>query len=362
MLKTIPKVTRLYVELTNNCNFGCDFCPSTISTRTSHNMEFHIFKKIIDEVAEEKITDKISLYLLGEPFLYPKIIDAVAYTKKKQLFVEITTNGALLNETLLKKLIAVDLDSLIISFITIDKEEHKYRNSKISYDDYYQKIIETIRMLKDSSKMTVLLRLMSTFTKKYFSVDKNIEIAVQKQKFRRNLSKFIVDVLDSVGEEQSKNKIEAIMKEVSLHQEQIIWLFDSVGVFVRPFVDWGNAFTSKKVYPCKIGYCGLAFTNMGILSDGDVVLCCGDFDGNTSLGNITESSLTAILNSRAAHEIQHGFNKCKVINSYCQKCLGATNPIISFVKGLITIYLFRIKSANKPKYLYLKSMGEEEKT
>jgi hypothetical protein len=72
-------------------------------------------------------------------------------------------------------------------------------------------------------------------------------------------------------------------------------LNESALAAVRPFFDWGNAFTSRKAIPAKYGYCGLAFRSLGILSDGRVVLCCGDCDGDTSLGNLAEYPLSDLL-------------------------------------------------------------------
>jgi len=62
-------------------------------------------------------------------------------------------------------------------------------------------------------------------------------------------------------------------------------------VHVVPLGDWGNAFTSRRVHPDRLGACGFALRKVGVLSNGEVTICCPDYDGHTSLGNLHISSL-----------------------------------------------------------------------
>ncbi|MFC1884079.1 radical SAM/SPASM domain-containing protein [Thermodesulfobacteriota bacterium] len=352
--KPMPRVERFYIELTNACNFGCDFCPSTVSKRKPQHMDFSLFKKIVDEISDEGITDKLAYYVLGEPLLYPKIFDAIEYGKKKKLKVEITTNGSLINKRAVEQFIDRRLDILVISGVTINKEEHKIRNSKIEFEDYYSNILSTVKTARRlSSKLRIELRLINTYTKKFFDVDRRFELGEDKKVFREDLFRFISDLLNVLEKEVPAMEIRKMLRKINMHREQILWLYDKTGVFIRPFVDWGNAFNNKRVHPCRVGYCGLAFTNMGVLSNGDSVICCGDYDGNTSLGSLTDSRITSLLNSERARSIAEGFSNYRVIHPYCRKCLGSSNRLMSVIKGISSIFLFKIGSAIKPRELYL---------
>jgi hypothetical protein len=88
---------------------------------------------------------------------------------------------------------------------------------------------------------------------------------------------------------------------------------------------------------------------MGVLYDGSVVICCGDYDGNISLGNVTTHSLISILNSPKAKLIEESFERYRVYHPYCQRCMGSTSRIKTLVKGLATIFLFKSKKFNPVK-------------
>ncbi len=166
---------------------------------------------------------------------------------------------------------------------------------------------------------------------------------------------FIEDILSSLDRNTSRKKIKNALSKINLHEEQIIWVYERIGVFLRPFVDWGNAFTENKIYPGSIGYCGLAFTNMGVLSNGEAVICCGDYDGKTAIGNLNDDSMVTLLLSEEVKDIIDGFKRFKLVHPHCRKCLGASNRIMALIKGLASVYLFKIKSVYKPRSIYLSS-------
>ena len=350
----IPKVDRFYIELTNACNFGCHFCPSTVSKRNPQNMDFSLFRKIVDEISNDGITNTVAFYLLGEPLLYPRIYDAIGYAKEKDLKVEITSNGSLLRDGSVEELVKRDLDILVISVVTINEKEHELRNSSISFRNYYQRVLDSIRTIRRlSAKLRIELRLLSTYTKRFFDVDREIAIGESKKRFKEDLSRFVTDLLEVLGKEVPDSKIRKLLRKINIHGEQILWLQEKTGIFIRPFVDWGNAFNSGVVHPCRVGYCGLAFTNMGVLSNGDSVICCGDYDGHTSLGSLRDNSITQLLGSEKAQNIAKAFRHFKILHPYCRRCLGSSNAAMSFVKGISSIFLFKIGSATKPRELYL---------
>lgn len=86
----------IFIETTANCNLTCSYCPRE---KKNDNMDFELFKTIIDECAHHG-PRSFSLHLFGEPLLYPKILEAIAYIKRKNRknTVLLTTNGTLLNK------------------------------------------------------------------------------------------------------------------------------------------------------------------------------------------------------------------------------------------------------------------------
>ena len=60
----------------------------------------------------------------------------------------------------------------------------------------------------------------------------------------------------------------------------------------------------------------------GVLSDGSVVPCCLDHDGDITLGNIldTDASLEEILSSERAQKIKNGFTRRYASEELCRRC------------------------------------------
>ena len=104
------------IEPTNRCNMMCKMCLRNVMTRPQGMMEWDVFTKIVDEVAANPV-HSISLYMLGEPMLHPRIRDMVNYIKKMGIpYCDVSTN-ALINFT---DLLGTALDEIIISLDGID--------------------------------------------------------------------------------------------------------------------------------------------------------------------------------------------------------------------------------------------------
>ena len=95
--RTYPR--HLFLETTAACNLACPYCPR--EDRQNH-MEFGLFQALIDE-ATTYGRRSFSLHLFGEPLLYPRWREAVAYIKRchPQHTVLLTTNGTALNLSLI---------------------------------------------------------------------------------------------------------------------------------------------------------------------------------------------------------------------------------------------------------------------
>lgn len=335
---------KVYFEVTNYCNFKCDFCPINSSTRVKKHMDFTLFQKGINDIVEEGITNTIAFHILGEPLLYPDIFRALEYCKSKGLRTDLTTNGSLLTIERAKRITDGNLiDKLNISVETIDEEEHEARGSDISFEKYYNGILEAVSFIKKSGSNTnIELCLMNTSSKKYFDIDKEMHMVVKKDAFKKKLIPFIIDIYRAINKKVTYATVEGLMNRINIQRPGLIRIDDKITVYVQLLADWGNAFTEKTVHPCKHGFCGYAFTNIGILNNGNVTMCCVDYDGKTTLGNICEKSLGEVLSSARVNKIKDGFGKMQIVEPYCQRCFGSPKKSKAVLKGLISIYLFRI--------------------
>jgi radical SAM protein with 4Fe4S-binding SPASM domain len=338
------KIERVQIELTNACNFSCDFCPRGKLQRRTQHMHPDTFKRAVDEIVGERIAETISLHVLGEPLVCPHVFESIAYAKNNGLRVEMTTNGSLLRPDRVARLAEEQLDCLTISLSSTDPAEHEFRRTRIPFDRYYDRILEAVHLARAlEPKMLVQLRLMSTWSKSFFSVPLDFHLNRRQRLFRERIARLVAAIYDRRGVDLDRGRVEHRLKQLSLRGDLTIVLEEGLELLVRTFADWGNAFTEKRVYPARVGYCSAALKTASILSNGDVVPCSIDYEGEARLGNIHDQTLGALLRAPRARQMVEGFRRCRVVDPMCQRCLGASTRIRALIKGLLSIWLFKVK-------------------
>jgi MoaA/NifB/PqqE/SkfB family radical SAM enzyme len=107
-------------------------------------MEYVLFKKIIDQIAEfPNKLKRLSVNFRGEPLLHNKLPDMISYAKKKDVseFITLTTNGYLLEPKLNRKLVSAGLDDLRVSVEALSTERYKeITGVSVNYDRFLNNI------------------------------------------------------------------------------------------------------------------------------------------------------------------------------------------------------------------------------
>ena len=121
---------RVYLEITNSCNLNCPFCTNE---KGNDFLEIVDIKNYIDQI--KTYCNYIYLHILGEPLLHPNFEDILDYLDKKEMQLQLVTNGTLLykHPNILKH---ACLRKLSISI-------HSVNNIDIN-DDYFQVINKLI--------------------------------------------------------------------------------------------------------------------------------------------------------------------------------------------------------------------------
>lgn len=283
------------IDICSACNLKCKFCFHSDSDAIKRAgikfgiMSYQLFTKIIDDMKNEwgeKKIKKLRLFKVGEPLLNSDVCEMIQYAKKANVaeFVEITTNGTLLNEETNLKLIDAGLDILNISVNGIN--EAQYQDAcqyKIKFDDF-RKAIEHFYRNKGMCKVFI----------KYSDMGYSQE---EKDSFYHMFS----DVCDEIF-------VETI--------SSTLWQDTNIGNYVADVHKgtYGQKFESKQV-------CPFLFTTMVINDRGIAHLCCVDWKTEYILGDLNNESIADVWNGKKLREYQKiHLRKEKDCIEICKNC------------------------------------------
>lgn len=273
--KNIPFL--VMIENTNVCNSSCSFCPHKVMKRKIGVMEISLFKKIVKESVSLGI-ENMTLHGFGEPLMDKNFFEKVKIAKEAGIFrVSTNTNGFLLNEKVLKDVFSSGLDEI---FISLDAAS----------ENIYQKLRPPL---------------------KYSVIEKNIVRLLEERKKRNSVKPKII--LSFVESDINKNeKKDFLMK----------WK-DKVDHISISFIhNWAGSIVKKENFikgmkdPCRF-----LWTDMVVSYNGDISLCCQDFENKIILGNLKNSTISEVWGGEKLEKIRDWHKKKLFKNIFlCQKC------------------------------------------
>jgi radical SAM protein with 4Fe4S-binding SPASM domain len=272
----------LHIQTQSFCNGRCSMCPyPTVSRKLAQGqMEWALFQKIADEAAVEPQLASFLFELHNEPLLDKRTFDCIKYIKSinPKKSCSIVTNGELLDRFSLDEIIDSNLDLLIVSLNAHSQEVYERINIGLDYE----------------------------------RVMKNIARLLSNQTTRRKLG------LSFVATEQNAHEL-----------PEAIGYWRKQGVRIRVIAEIANRAGTLESYEnlrLKTGYrrtpilsrlwrrlmtnlsrvtgCHLPFTQMNVLFNGDVIICCHDWNRATVVGNVKTSSLREVWNSPRMNEVR----------------------------------------------------------
>ena len=336
--KDITSATHsFFLELTNKCNFHCEFCPSDSQTRLHGFMELSLVKKIFDEIAEKKIVTEVALHLMGEPTLHPKLNEILAYAKSKDVKINLTTNGS----TMVKKRVPMLLDnmsgSIVASLMTPTEETYKVRgdvglgwdryvgNFRLLVQEHLKKIsrgdkidyqiVFRVMVTNEDEKGTAKVLGSSIGLQENYEEWSNFTETVEKELGLKNFARQKIDA------KKTFSMLEGGVREISFFlQKNIVIQFWRAFTFANTRVS-----DDYKLEPLKKAqFCPHPFKDFGVLWNGDVTLCCLDYDATLKVGNIRDHSVEEVMKSKAANKLRASMYGLEKLHPTCVKCQART--------------------------------------
>jgi hypothetical protein len=318
-------------------------------TRETGFMETSLARRILSEIARENIAEKVVFHIMGEPFLHPELFDILEYGRSLGLPTTLSSNGSILNGKIADRLIDAGLKKINISLQTPDVESFKLRKTRgMSFDQYEERILKfASRAVERRSNLEVRLLVMVTKKRPWLEpYAATVNIINTDRQLRGVLVEWtnrLYDLACAASDfRYDRRPVIERIGSVSTGKWQILHIHPNFSLETYHLDSWGNAMGEGRVRLARYGYCTGLKDHFGVLWDGRAVFCCRDYDGKTSLGNVWDSSLVALINRPEALKAVRGFRHYRVSHPYCRVCLGGRSVFSSMARQVGTVFLMDI--------------------
>lgn len=259
------------IENSSVCQAHCTYCPREKLTRSRVAMSNKHFFDLVNQ-SKDLGADTISIFGYGEPLTDSGITMKAAYAKDCNLQTFITTNGAFLSTGRSFSLLRAGLDHLRVSVHDIEKEGYEQIHRGLNFE----KVIKNIHDFRDVRDYTgAMCRLTITC----------IPPAERK----------VSDILE--------------------YWEGIA---DNLEIWKPHNFAYGRAYRKGIV---KKKTCGRPFNGpVQINADGQMMVCCFDFDGKMTIGDTATHSIEQLLKGDEIESIREKHRTGNLSGLPCSQC------------------------------------------
>lgn len=267
---------KIYLEITNVCNLDCSFCHKT--SREKKLLSEEEFTVLANKISP--FTDYLYLHLMGEPLLHPQVGRFLEIATALGFKTTVATNGFLIKKK------ENELLSCPPYKVTFSLHSYEANETDTSLSDYLKSITD---FCKKAEKLGTIC---------------------------------VLRLWNGGGENKLNDEIIGTLKNEFTFKENRKGFTLSDKIFLE--------FADRFIWPDKnapeqeVRFCMGLRDHIGVLSDGTVVPCCLDADGETGLGNLFSEELESIVNSERAKAIYDGFSEGKCKEKLCSRCQYAT--------------------------------------
>ncbi len=282
-MKKLDFPNRITVELTNQCNVSCTFCPRQSVDMKIGFMSMELYKKIIDE-ASDHLPVKLVIFFRGESLLHPEFIECVKYAKDKGIGpIQYATNAFELTNDMADKLLETGIDFISFSLDTLDPEI--YRKSRLcgNLDISRDNVIYLSKKCDEKRKKGLQVPTLQVST-------------VEIEEYMPEQGKFIefwkkyVDIVRVYYEHDDNGKFRNVEVQRLLEEEV----------------------PERK--PCR-----KLFTDLLVYWDGQLALCNYDWRGGLQGLNLNKMTIEEAWNSKLYEQLREAHNNGEIADDIMSK-------------------------------------------
>ena len=124
--------------------------------------------------------------------MHEKVDKAVEYVKESGLDVCLTTNGWLMTEETLERLLSVGVDHIVFSAQTPDKVSFELRGANVDFGKYQERIVSSIaKIIEHPGNTKATLSFLVTPFKKVLLPSRTMSIVDTKRELCRHFSSWL---------------------------------------------------------------------------------------------------------------------------------------------------------------------------
>jgi len=226
----------------------------------------------------------INLHFQGEPLLHPKIAKFVRLARQKRIFVSLSTNAQLLNESMAEELIRAKLSHIIISLDGYDADSYnKYRVGG-NFDTIINNLKTLARLRKNEKKSHPIIEVQTVvLSHNEHKLSKIKKIAMESGADRFSLkTAYVPDLRDPHDYLPVQDK------------------------YLRYRVMPDGFLKTKRNTP---RFCFRAYGSCVVMNDMRVVPCCFDKQGLVVLGNLETENFSSVHNGIIGKILHYNLRK-----------------------------------------------------
>ncbi len=326
LYKTPDSIPFLIISITNKCNLRCKSCDQwkTDPKLFSQELSTKEWFSVIDSAA--KMHTHIITITGGEPLLRQDIFQILERIHKKRMSTHFCTNGALLNNNEINKMMYSPPKSISIS---IDGHEPKI-NNELRGKNCFNTIIKNIKLLKEKIP-NIKIGINFVMSKKnYRNMDQMVALSQNLDVDQLNIIPIHTNLrhrnkpLKSFGDllftKEDVPKIKAEIKKF-MHAVSQTNLQTLSKTFVKGIPEF---YLGKKSNYCYAGYISCEIDALGR------VFPCGDIDG---IENVRNKRLEDIWKSNSFQQLRKKVHNCKSNcwdTTHSELCIRCSIP--SFIR------------------------------
>ncbi|NQU19303.1 radical SAM protein [bacterium] len=313
----------LQISVTNRCNLQCTSCNVWRQDNSDSELGLSDIKDILDESAKWGIKE---VHLLGgEPLLREDWPEIAKYVKKKELSLVICTNGTLINENMVAKIIECRVDILSVS---LDGAKEKTHDSLRGQKGAYNKILRGINLLNefDNSIRPKVVLILTVSKKNLLELKEYIDLAYSLSAYGIYFTALTLDNVQLFSQKKTHDlwiekeyfkDLDKIFQEIYDYGKSKGYCFDYPSF--KSFADYFRGDLQKRDWVCFAG-----LKRLVVIPTGDIQVC-GEVVGNYKAAR----SLKKIWSSPRAVKRRWFVKNCR---NYCLQDCHARPESNSFLE------------------------------